>query len=295
MGKKSIKKNKYNVGTNVDNYKEEFLSNIDITKNNNLLKKNLINLSHGVKFFNSKTNNSVLLEGGVTLNNTFLKISKSSFSSENFLNTNNKYVFFNFSDDKFFKINLFKRYQFFSDKGGFVSNNQLLKTSKTWVYNNNDSYNKYFGSIFTKNNNTLIQHPDLDDETRVIKRNLGKNSPIRVLKQPKSDFFIFDSSQQNYLELLRFRFNESITTTTNKPIKPTVYLTFKQKRYNQRNIIGKKNLSFVSYDNSKIQKYSGNPFLKNSSIIEDNFGNPTRQYRMVKKAKTRVDNTRVGN
>jgi hypothetical protein len=31
------------------------------------------------------------------------------------------------------------------------------------------------------------------------------------------------------------------------------------------------------------------------SIIEDNFGNPTKQYRMVKKAKTRVDNTRVAN
>jgi heme/copper-type cytochrome/quinol oxidase subunit 2 len=138
-----------------------------------------------------------------------------------------------------------------------------------------------------------IQHTDLDDETRIIKRNLGKNTPIRVLKQPKNDFFIFDS-QNEPLELLRFRFNEVVSTTANKPIKPTVYLTFKQKRYNQRNIIGKKNITFLD-DNRKISKYSGNPFLKDLSIIEENFSNPTKQYRMVKKAKTRIDNTRVGN
>jgi hypothetical protein len=122
---------------------------------------------------------------------------------------------------------------------------------------------------------------------------LGKNTPLRILKQPKNDFFIFDSQGES-LELLRFRFNENVSTTSNKPIKPTVYLTFKQKRYNQRNVIGKKNIPFLDVDN-KIKKYSGNPFLKNLSIIEENFSNPTKQYRMVKKAKTRVDNTRVGN
>lgn len=29
------------------------------------------------------------------------------------------------------------------------------------------------------------------------------------------------------------------------------------------------------------------------SIIEENYGNPTRQYRMVKKAKSRLDTTRI--
>jgi hypothetical protein len=72
-------------------------------------------------------------------------------------------------------------------------------------------------------------------------------------------------------------------------------LTFKQKRYNQRNNIGKKTNMFFDKDLNKTQKYSGNPFLKDMSIIEDNFGNPTRQYRMVKKAKSRLDTTKVSN
>jgi hypothetical protein len=50
---------------------------------------------------------------------------------------------------------------------------------------------------------------------------------------------------------------------------------------------------FFDKDLKKNQSYSGNPFLKNMSIIEENFGNPTRQYRMVKKAKSRLDTTRV--
>jgi hypothetical protein len=51
---------------------------------------------------------------------------------------------------------------------------------------------------------------------------------------------------------------------------------------------------FFDKDLNKSQSYSGNPFLKDMSIIEENYGNPTRQYRMVKKAKSRVDTTRVG-
>jgi hypothetical protein len=161
------------------------------------------------------------------------------------------------------------------------------------LYNNDVCYNNFFKNIFKKDIFVYVQHPDLDDETRIIKRSSGKNTPIRLLKQPKSDFFISDN--KNNFELLRFRFNENITTTSPKPIKPTVYLTFKQKRYNQRNIIGKKNISFFDNNVNRGGKYSGNPFLKNMSIIEENFSNPTKQYRMVKKAKTRVDNTRVGN
>jgi hypothetical protein len=93
--------------------------------------------------------------------------------------------------------------------------------------------------------------------------------------------------------LLRFRFNEKKPTLANKPIRPTLYLTFKQKRYNQRTSISKKTTIFFDKELNKQQTYSGNPFLKDLSIIEENYGNPTRQYRMVKKAKLRADSTRV--
>jgi hypothetical protein len=50
---------------------------------------------------------------------------------------------------------------------------------------------------------------------------------------------------------------------------------------------------FFNKELGKTQTYSGNPFLKDRAIIEENFGNPTRQYRLVKKAKSRLDTTRV--
>jgi hypothetical protein len=229
------------------------------------------------------------------LTNLFLKVKKKNFSTESFIDSEYKHLFINKHDSRLYKNNFFKKTQrFVNNKNTTEINNLILKTIKAWDFNNNESYNFFFKDIFNKNKLQNIQHPDLDDETRTIKRNLGKNTPIRILKQPKNDFFIFDN-QSDVVELLRFRFNEKLPTTANKPIKPTVYLTFKQKRYNQRNIIGKKNINFFNNNTNKVEKYSGNPFLKNNSIIEENFSNPTKQYRTVKKAKTRVDNTRVAN
>jgi len=116
------------------------------------------------------------------------------------------------------------------------------------------------------------------------------------LKCPNNnDFFFKDVNDTDSVELLRFRFGEKKPTIATKPIRPTIYLTFKQKRYNQRNVIGKKTSIFFDKDLQKNQKYSGNPFLKDMSIIEENFGKPTRQYRMVKKAKSRLDTTKVAN
>ena len=90
-----------------------------------------------------------------------------------------------------------------------------------------------------KSSNSIIQHPDLDDENRIVKRNSGKNTPIRLLKQPNNDFF-FSKNDSNF-ELLRLRFNDKNTTISNKPVRSTVYLKFKKKIYNQRTNIGKKN------------------------------------------------------
>ena len=295
LGKKSSKKNKYSVNTSINIYKEEFSKNIKLSYINGIFKKGLYlntNKTNTDKFGN--TNSNVFINNGIYLNNLFLKTNKKTISYDN-LFTDYRFLFLDFSQEKFFKTNFFKKTQKYTSNKDFTNiNNFILKTTKTWDFNNNNSYTTYFKNSFFKNINTITPHPDLDDETRIIKRNLGKNTPIRVLKQPKNDFFIFDGKKESF-ELLRFRFNENVTTTANKPIKPTVYLTFKQKRYNQRNVIGKKNINFFDNNNHKLQKYSGNPFLKNISIIEENFSNPTKQYRMVKKAKTRIDNTRVGN
>jgi len=155
-------------------------------------------------------------------------------------------------------------------------------------------FNFFKNEVLNNTSKNTITHSDLDEETRIVKRNSGKNTPIRVLKCPSTDLFFKDSLiQNNDIELFRFRFNEQKPTLAGKPVRPTVYLTFKQKRYNQRTSIGKKTQMFFNKDLNKTQSYSGNPFLKDMSIIEENFGNPTRQYRLVKKAKSRLDTTRV--
>ena len=117
------------------------------------------------------------------------------------------------------------------------------------------------------------------------------------MKYPNIDLFLSKDmlNPETQIELFRFRFNDSKSTLANKPIRPTVYLTFKQKRYNQRVNISKKTTVFFDKDLGSNQTYSGNPFLKDMSIVEENFGSPTRQYRMVKKAKSRLDTTRIGN
>jgi len=199
-------------------------------------------------------------------------------------------------DDTFFKQTPFKKDQPLNDfkKSPIFENNQVgfIKTFNLLRYqgfNNFFKYNVINNYSDFKNN---ISHLDLDDENRIVKRSSGKATALRILKCPSTNFFLHNALSTENVELFRFRFNEKKSTIVNKPVRPTIYLTFKQKRYNQRNIIGKKNETFYN-SVGKIEKYSGNPFLKDLSIIEENFGNPTKQYRMVKKAKSRLDTTKV--
>jgi hypothetical protein len=135
-----------------------------------------------------------------------------------------------------------------------------------------------------------------------MKRSFGKSTPIRILKCPCVDFSSFSMTNENITDLVRVRFNEKIPSIGKKPIRETTYLTFKQKRYNQRNniavkkqqtLINNDKKSIFLYNNKEKKQYSGNPFLKNLSLIEENYSNPTKQYRMLKKAKSRLDTTKV--
>jgi heme/copper-type cytochrome/quinol oxidase subunit 2 len=164
--------------------------------------------------------------------------------------------------------------------------------------NNRETFKEFFKHEVLANSNQdnliVLYQPDEDEQTRIVRRSLGKTLPIRVLKHPNTELFFKDASvQKPDINILRFKFNERKTTTLNKPIKNTIHLVFKQKRYNR-----KKNIAL----NQKIldpkdpkNKYSGNPFLKEVNIIEENLGNPTKQYKLVKKAKLRSNVTKVAN
>ena len=305
LGKKSNKKNKFSIATPVETYKSEFLKNANLTFYMCVLdSKNLFTKNQQTKvmlpFVNEfETTGNLLPLNPQSLLETTLKEKKSNLLETNKIQKFKKpFLFIGGLEDSLLKENLFKKTQLLGEKKQKPGLMDLGFTRmKTWDSSEVEAFNTFFQKEvfgFSGKTKTTIQHPDLDDETRIIKRNSGKNTPIRVLKCPSNDFFFKSSiNDTTNIELLRFRFNEQKPTLANKPVRPTVYLTFKQKRYNQRNNIGKKTQMFFDKDLKTKQTYSGNPFLKNMSIIEENFGNPTRQYRLVKKAKSRLDTTRV--
>ncbi len=296
LGKKSMKRNRFNITTSVDTYKNEFANNANMSFYKNLLDFKNLNLTSNELGGENNFDNSFITTNSLDLLGTFLKTKKSNFNESGKTQFfKNDFLFTSLSEDRVVKQHIFRKNQTLSEKKTtpILSDTRYLNT-KLWSITNNTALNNFFqNEVVGTNNNNLIQHPDLDDETRTLKRNSGKTTPIRVLKCPNTDFFFINSNSDN-IELLRFRFNEKKPTLANKPIRPTLYLTFKQKRYNQRTNISKKTTIFFDKDLNKQQTYSGNPFLKDLSIIEENYGNPTRQYRMVKKAKLRVDSTRVG-
>ncbi len=304
LGKKSLKKNKFNITSPLEAYKFEFSKNANLSLLTNVVERESLFIKNSpnplklneVQFTNA---NLITLSVG-NLGDSLLQLNKNNLLESNKTKVfKNDLLFLNFSEEKLLKTDLFKKTQLVGEKKNKPNlSAQINNLVKTWVSTEVESLNNFFENEVLNNynfNKSTIQHPDLDDETRTIKRSAGKNTPIRLLKCPNSDIFFKDSlvSNNNEIELLRLRFNDQKSTLANKPVRPTVYLTFKQKRYNQRTSISKKTQLFFDKDTKKTQTYSGNPFLKDMSIIEENFGNPTRQYRMVKKAKSRLDTTKV--
>ena len=165
---------------------------------------------------------------------------------------------------------------------------------QTTVYSKvlrNNPVDKYTHTFFNRDvkyfkrlNYNIINHSDFSDETRVLKKSTGKPLPIRCIKFPIQE-------NNNPTELLRFRFNSSESLLQHKPITNTSYLTLKQKRYNVRSKINPVKLNTST--SSRKYNYSGNPFLKDFSIVEENFSTPTKQYRMFKKAKNRLETSSI--
>lgn len=292
LTKKSVKKDKFHITTPVDVYKSEFLKNVNLTFYQNLVTNKNLNAVNTTDFINQRFNSNdcqsfVYFQSIELLTNNIEDVSLlKTTTNDNVLNQ----TFFK-------KTNLLRGKKNFSivpDESLNFVNTISSGCISMWV-------NFFEHEVFANNtlSVSLITHSDLDEETRIVKRSSGKNTPLRVLKCPNTELFLKESLTNNKLEttieLLRFRFNEANATVANKPVRPTIYLTFKQKRYNQKNIIGKKSQMFFDKALKNNQKYSGNPFLKNVAIIEENFGNPTRQYKLLKKAKSRLDTTRVAN
>ena len=230
LGKKSIKKNKFSVVSSVDCYKDE-LSLLSVLKkkkhmlgSNNLtptLEVNKPYTNYNLDFFFS--NNTLLNKDG-TEKNVFFKDCLDL-------------------TDIFFNNNLFKKNLKIRDQKLKINTN-LFSLKKDFNFFRDKNIFTFLHGMDYTNTNTL-HHPDLDDENRTVRKNLGRLTPIRLLKKPLVDtFFSKNLDKDDKFELISLRFNTAEASITQKPVKPTVYLTFKQKRYNQRNIIGKKMFYF---------------------------------------------------
>ena len=296
LDKKFSRKNSFNLSSSVDVYKTEFLLNSNYTIYENVLSKDNLSLQFNSNGFDKFKDNTILYKKGLSFlkdftkknDNSYLEFDKTFFFNKNFLFLNKPERFLN-NKPIFYKNRILSgsknatNFSFYKDL-----------TAKTLLESKNLGINNFLQSTVLNNYKNMVESRiDLEDENRFIKRSFGKTTPIRLLKCPSVDFLLFKSNSVEDYNLIKFRFNEKKPSLSSKPIRETVYLTFKQKRYNQRNNIGKKNESYFNKDENANKQYSGNPFLKNLSIIEENYGNPTKQYRMLKKAKSRLDTTKV--
>jgi heme/copper-type cytochrome/quinol oxidase subunit 2 len=296
LGKKFSRKNSFNLSSSVDVYKTEFLLNSKYTIYENILSKNNLFDKFNLNNFDKFRNNTIIYNKSFFLLKSFIKkddLNYSSFNKNLFYKKD--FLFLNKPEFDLNNTTLFYKNRIISGPIN-ATNFSFYKdlSVKTLSESKNTGINNFLqNSILNNYKNVIENRIDLEDENRFIKRSFGKTTPIRLLKCPSIDFLLFKPNNVEDYSLIKFRFNEKKPSLSKKPVRETVYLTFKQKRYNQRNNIGKKNESYFNKDEGINKKYSGNPFLKDLSIIEENYGNPTRQYRMLKKAKSRLDTTKV--
>lgn len=242
---------------------------------NSLLTNNFYNLD--VQFSNSYNSNKNILMGG--------------FWNNFNLRTNNKKSFWSDLSD----TNLSGKYLNSGSYPSFLKSNNFLNrrsqiSLKSPLFNNikiNFINNNRYSRI-------LYNYNDFLEVNRWVKRSQGTNTPIRLIKFPISNKLNFDFKSE-MLDIFRFRFSDSENSVKHKPVPHSTFLTMKQKRYKRRKNIPARVKYFkdAKGNNTKKVRWSANPYLFNNESIIQDFGNPTKQYNLMKKNKTRYSNTSV--
>lgn len=179
-------------------------------------------------------------------------------------------------------IDFLKSDIFLSRKDQVSQKINLYKTINIKFYNDNQ-YSRI-----------LYNYNDFLESNRWVKRSQGANSPVRLIKFPISNKTNFDFNSE-VIELFRFRFSDSENTIKHKPVPHSTFLTMKQKRYKRRKNIPAR-VKFekdAKGNNTKIIRWSANPYLFNNESIIQDFSSPTVQYNLMKKNKVRYANTSV--
>ncbi len=245
-----------NFGLNLISYKNTFLGK-NFIENNNYFSTDLSFTDHVNKQTSILTNNNLFFSESDLLSYFFFK--KKPVNSNNIYTNNVK------SSELYLNKKKLKFY---------LSKIKKIKTIKNSTFFLNNKINE----------NKFLNYSDFVEDSRWMKRSIGNNNPFRCIKLPLPD----NLSQSSDIDLFRFRFYSHEPKLKHKPEPMTAHLNIKQKRYNPRTRI--KPQSFVK-DDGKV--YSGNPFLKSRTILEENFSEPTKQYKLFKKAKNRSENFKI--
>lgn len=140
----------------------------------------------------------------------------------------------------------------------------------------------------------VYAYNDFVDVTRWRRRPQGANAPVRIIKYPISSKADIEKHSDN-IKLFGVRFHDNEPAVHKKPSPHSAFLTLKQERYKRKKKIGPRQF-FIKDEfgkNTEDVKRSVKPILMHNKIIEHNYGNPTRQYRLFRKYKIRHEATNI--
>lgn len=212
------------------------------------------------------------------------------------------------SDEKFSGNfdDFFKKLNNNLNLGDFIENLNFWKTLTyddmlDSRYQQNTNKKLLFSTIssnFSENNsNFMYNYFDFSEVDRSVRKTQGTNSPLRLIKYPLSSANSFNKNDEN-IELFRFRFNETDSTYTYRPVRQNTLLIIRQKKYKRRKSILPRAIYFKDQTTGKRltsqdPKYQEYTFLSQNKIILKNNFNATNRYRMIRKSKNRFELTNL--
>jgi heme/copper-type cytochrome/quinol oxidase subunit 2 len=150
---------------------------------------------------------------------------------------------------------------------------------------------KFWVNEFTNTNKTnFFRFSDFFENSRSVRRGSGAHNPIRIIKNTfLTGNAVYDNTNNDRFELLRFRFNDDNANIITKNNNNNQYLTLKQKRYSLKGKISSRGLEFFDYELGKKKKVDWAPSLENNKYFDDSNRLLTGDYRLVKKNRTRQE------
>jgi len=141
---------------------------------------------------------------------------------------------------------------------------------------------------------SFYNYSDFNEFDRFSRKSQGSSSPIRLIKYPISNKTNFDFNS-DVVELFRFRYNDSESTTKHRLTPNSTFLIIRQKRYKRRKVILPRTIFYKDSEGNptKRVKSSNYTFLSQNKIILENDFNATKRYKFFKKNKIRDELTNL--